>query len=202
MSTPTISTGCDRGSDASTRVPRLSGANNDPKTSLRRHRRCRRPGFVFLGSGRSSARLAVSAVLDRRSMARPDDRSAVSLGRCGQRTGQRAIRAFRSRVRAVRGRHSAAYVPDRFRTSCSTAADNVEGNDAAGGGFEIDAALNEVTEIVVFEMKAAWLREDSLLDASGEEFVRQLRRKYGVLPADGTVGERPKPAKPEPNRLK
>ena len=51
-------------------------------------------------------------------------------------------------------------------------------------------------------MKAAWLREDSLLDASGEEFVRQLRRKYGVLPADGTVGERPKPAKPEPNRLK
>ena len=79
---------------------------------------------------------------------------------------------------------------------------NVEGHDAAGGGFEIDAALNDVTEIVVFEMKAAWLREDSLLDASGEEFVRQLRRKYGVLPADGTVGERPKPAKPEPNRLK
>jgi hypothetical protein len=71
---------------------------------------------------------------------------------------------------------------------------NVEGHDAAGGGFEIDAALNDVTEIVVFEMKAAWLREDSLLDASGEEFVRQLRRKYGVLPADGTVGERPKGA--------
>jgi hypothetical protein len=71
---------------------------------------------------------------------------------------------------------------------------NVEGRDAAGGGFEIDAALNDVTEIVLFEMKAAWLREDSLLDASGEEFVWQLRRKYGMLPAEGAVVERPKGA--------
>ena len=51
---------------------------------------------------------------------------------------------------------------------------------------------NDLTEIVVFEMKAAWLREGSLLDASGEEFVRQLRRKYGVLAADGALGEHPK----------
>jgi hypothetical protein len=63
---------------------------------------------------------------------------------------------------------------------------NVEGHDAG----EIDAALNDVTEIVIFEMKAAWLREDSLLDASGEDFVRQLRRKYGVLPAGGAGCER------------
>jgi hypothetical protein len=71
---------------------------------------------------------------------------------------------------------------------------NVEGHDAAGGGFEIDGALNDVTELVVFEMKAAWLREDSLLDASGEEFINQLRRKYGVFSADGAKSERPKGA--------
>jgi hypothetical protein len=68
---------------------------------------------------------------------------------------------------------------------------NIEGRDAS---FEIDAALNDVNELVVFEMKAAWLREDSLSDASGEEFVQQLRRKYGVLPTDGPERERPKGA--------
>jgi len=71
---------------------------------------------------------------------------------------------------------------------------NVEGHDAASAGFEVDAVLTNVTDIVVFEMKAAWLREDSLLDASGEEFVQQLRRKYGVLSADGAGCERPKGA--------
>jgi hypothetical protein len=71
---------------------------------------------------------------------------------------------------------------------------NIEGRDASDAGFEIDAALNDVNEIVVFEMKAAWLREDSLLDASGEEFVQQLRRKYGVDPTDDAEHERPKGA--------
>jgi hypothetical protein len=71
---------------------------------------------------------------------------------------------------------------------------NVEGRNAAGGGFEIDAALDDVTEVVLFEIKAASLREDSLLDASGEEFILQLRRKYGVLQADCSAGERAKGA--------
>jgi hypothetical protein len=69
---------------------------------------------------------------------------------------------------------------------------NIEGHDRSGAGFEIDAALNDVTEVVVFEMKAAWLREDSLLDATGAEFIQQRRRKYGVVPADGADRERPK----------
>ena len=71
---------------------------------------------------------------------------------------------------------------------------NICGRDAVGGGFEIDAALNDVTEIVFFEMKAAWLREDSLLDATGADFVQQLRRKYGVSAAEGGARERPKGA--------
>ena len=69
---------------------------------------------------------------------------------------------------------------------------NIEGCNTSGAGFEIDAALNDVTEVVIFEMKAAWLREDSLLDATGAEFIQQLRRKYGVVPAEGPDRERPK----------
>jgi hypothetical protein len=49
---------------------------------------------------------------------------------------------------------------------------NIPGRDGAGADFEIDATLNDVTEIVIFEMKAAWLREDSLLDATGADFVQ------------------------------
>lgn len=71
---------------------------------------------------------------------------------------------------------------------------NITGCDRGGADFEIDAALNDVTEIVVFEMKAAWLREDSLLDATGADFVQQLRRKYGVVPTEGGARERPKGA--------
>jgi hypothetical protein len=69
---------------------------------------------------------------------------------------------------------------------------NIPGRDGAGADFEIDAALNDATEIVVFEMKAAWLREDSLLDATGADFVQQLRRKYGVSPVESGAGGRPK----------
>jgi hypothetical protein len=71
---------------------------------------------------------------------------------------------------------------------------NLLGRDRCGVHFEIDAALNDETEIVVFEMKATWLREDSLLDASGVDFVQELRRKYGVLRMEGGAQERPKGA--------
>ncbi len=77
---------------------------------------------------------------------------------------------------------------------------NIPGRDGAGADFEIDAALNDATEIVVFEMKAAWLREDSLLDATGADFVQQLRRKYGVLPVERGAGGRPK-APPNSQKL-
>lgn len=70
---------------------------------------------------------------------------------------------------------------------------NIRGRDRGGLEFEIDAALNDVTELVVFEMKAAWLREDSLLDESGADFINQLQLKYGVVAQAGLgCRERPK----------
>ncbi len=71
---------------------------------------------------------------------------------------------------------------------------NIPGRDGRGVDFEIDAALNDVTEIVIFEMKAAWLPEASLLDATGANFLQELRRRYSVLPAQDGVRKDPKGA--------
>lgn len=62
---------------------------------------------------------------------------------------------------------------------------NVPGADASGRPFEIDAALNDVTEAAIFEMKAAWLREDTIIDDNYETFLNHIRSKYGALPGSG-----------------
>lgn len=63
------------------------------------------------------------------------------------------------------------------------AAFNVLGEDMSGRGFEIDAALNDVVEAVVFEMKAGWIREETVLD--DQRFLDEVRAKYGALPRTG-----------------
>ena len=42
---------------------------------------------------------------------------------------------------------------------------------------EIDACLNDMQEIVIFEMKAAWLREDEILSDDYTNYLNQLRKK-------------------------
>ncbi|MBC8263560.1 MAG: hypothetical protein H8E47_05490 [Anaerolineales bacterium] len=61
------------------------------------------------------------------------------------------------------------------RLSC-----NIHGTDQAGNEIEIDACLNDVTEIVLFEMKAVWIREDEILTEDYERYLQHLRKKYGV----------------------
>ncbi len=46
--------------------------------------------------------------------------------------------------------------------------------------FECDAILNDVIEAFVFEIKAAWIREDAILSTDHTDFVEQLRKKYGL----------------------
>jgi hypothetical protein len=57
---------------------------------------------------------------------------------------------------------------------------NVEGKNGAGQEFECDAILNDVIEAFVFEAKAAWIREDSILTEDHDDFVQNLLKKYGV----------------------
>jgi hypothetical protein len=59
-----------------------------------------------------------------------------------------------------------------------------EGRDASGREFEVDASMVDprsgINNAIVFEMKAAFLREDAILsDDVDEQFVDEIRSKYG-----------------------
>jgi hypothetical protein len=56
----------------------------------------------------------------------------------------------------------------------------------------MDAVLNDVLQVVVFETKAAWLKDEVVLDDL-EKWLEQIRSRYGVAAAtaDGKR-ERPK----------
>jgi len=62
---------------------------------------------------------------------------------------------------------------------------NIKGFDKAGNELEIDACLNDVREIVLFEIKAVWIPESEIL---GDEYEKYLCKRY-VL-SDGTNRDR------------
>jgi hypothetical protein len=65
----------------------------------------------------------------------------------------------------------------------------VMGTNAVGQAFEVDALLNDITVAVVFEMKAAWIKEEAVLTADLEIFLNEVRKKYGYIESST---ERPK----------
>lgn len=62
---------------------------------------------------------------------------------------------------------------------------NVEGRNAQGHKFEIDAVLNDVLAAAVIEMKAGLIREETVLADDPEIFLDEIRVKYGHI--DGSV---------------
>jgi hypothetical protein len=81
--------------------------------------------------------------------------------------------------------------PDRaglaWRLRCS-----VTGRDREGRDFEIDAVLNDVRQVVVFEEKAAWLKDEVVL-GDIDQWIEQIRSRYGIpAPSAGGKKERPK----------
>jgi hypothetical protein len=57
---------------------------------------------------------------------------------------------------------------------------NVEGRGAAGEQFEIDASLNYVTDLVLFEVKAVWGRESDLAPERSDALLDLLRKRFSV----------------------
>ena len=55
----------------------------------------------------------------------------------------------------------------------------------AGRQLQVDACLDDVKELVLFEMKAVFIPQDSILAAGYEGYLEALRRKYGVSDVDG-----------------
>ncbi|WP_027556015.1 hypothetical protein [Bradyrhizobium sp. Cp5.3] len=68
----------------------------------------------------------------------------------------------------------------------------VEARDSEGRDFEIDAVLDYVPQAVVFEQKAAWLRDEVVL-GDIEVWIEQIRSRYGISSVQmGGKKERPK----------
>jgi hypothetical protein len=56
---------------------------------------------------------------------------------------------------------------------------NVTGRDRRGNPIQIaDACLNNVDDVVLFESKATWIRDDVVEHRDPEEYVRVLRERY------------------------
>ena len=63
---------------------------------------------------------------------------------------------------------------------------NLDGTNANREGFQIDAVLNsELTVASVFEIKASWLEEKSILANDPEVFLGEIRKKYSHDPSSG-----------------
>jgi len=65
----------------------------------------------------------------------------------------------------------------------------LDGQTAAGEKFEVDAIVNQPPSLVIMEMKASLIREDRILTENHEDFLRELRLKYGYITGSE---ERPK----------
>ena len=65
----------------------------------------------------------------------------------------------------------------------------IPGQTSAGEQFEVDAILNVAPSLVIMEIKASFIREDTILTEHFEDFLQELRRKYGYVTGNG---ERPK----------
>jgi hypothetical protein len=63
------------------------------------------------------------------------------------------------------------------------------GKNAQGKEIEVDSILTDVTSVVVFEMKASWLLEESILSDNHAVFLEQIRKLYGI---SSDPDERPK----------
>lgn len=61
------------------------------------------------------------------------------------------------------------------RLSC-----NIRGITRTRSTIEIDSCLNDIIEVVLFEMKAVWIREDKILTENYKTYLEHLREKYGV----------------------
>jgi hypothetical protein len=57
----------------------------------------------------------------------------------------------------------------------------LHGQTAARAKFEVDAIVNEAPSLVIMEMKASLIREDSILTENHEDFLREVRLKYGYI---------------------
>ena len=57
---------------------------------------------------------------------------------------------------------------------------HIEDRDRCGEQYEIDACLNYVTDLVIFEIKAVWGRESELSPQNSDSLLSLLRKRFSV----------------------
>jgi len=77
--------------------------------------------------------------------------------------------------------------PDLSQVANKRIVCNIIGKDQDKQEFEIDVCLNDITEVVLFETKTGFIREDKILVDDYELFLKHLREKY-VQSAHGNKG--------------
>lgn len=91
--------------------------------------------------------------------------------------------AFEDYVAAILGRMypSRPFLVDRVLYG-------LKGINSLKPEFEIDATLFDSRAAALFEVKAAWLREDAISDDAPETFLQDIRKKYGCSPGERDKG--------------
>lgn len=67
----------------------------------------------------------------------------------------------------------------------------LKAKDGAGKHFEVDALINDVTEGVLAEIKAVWIRDETVLNPDPQVFLDEIRHKYGYRPGSKDRGKGP-----------
>lgn len=66
---------------------------------------------------------------------------------------------------------------------------DLRGTDKKGNDVQIaDACLNDVTEIVLFEIKSVWLKDEEILTDDPDDFIKHLIDKYVFSGGNGKKG--------------
>ena len=61
---------------------------------------------------------------------------------------------------------------------------NLRKSNLNGKELEIDACINKDRDLILFEIKAVWIREDKILNEDYQKYLEHLREKYGVTEQD------------------
>lgn len=69
---------------------------------------------------------------------------------------------------------------------------NLKKEDLDGKELEIDACISKDRDLILFEIKAVWIREDKILNEDYQKYLEHLREKYGVIERNSQDNQRVK----------
>jgi len=91
---------------------------------------------------------------------------------------RQAIADFGKAFEAYTGQMLSGMFPDISQGTDKRFRSNIVTTDCDGKELEIDGCLNDVFEIVLFEMKVGFIPENTILSTSYKDYIDQIRKRY------------------------